>query len=205
MPVPLAIPAGAALLGKVGTALKGLKALGAAKQLAIPGLKAAATGGGKLAAAKRFAGKALSDYMGPGGVTPGNLAMNFGFDAGFGVMAGLNTPGDLGDKLIAGTTSGLGGALGGVGAVSALGKHKNNLGLRMLGEFGGGYAGDMGGMYVGDALMRAKGGGTTPYERMAAEGDAERQREIEERLMQMYGLAGHRPLDPFMADNGLGG
>ena len=57
--------------------------------------------------------------------------------------------------------------------------------------------------YLGDALQRLKGDGMTPYERLAAEGDIQRQREIEERLMQAYGLAGHRPLDPFFAENGL--
>ena len=52
--------------------------------------------------------------MGPGGVTPTNIAMNFGPDAFFGVLAGAMTPGDLGDKLIAGTSTAAGGALGGV-------------------------------------------------------------------------------------------
>ena len=91
-------------------------------------------------AIKRFAGKALTDYMGPGGVTPTNIATNFGPDLFFGAMQGAMTPGDLGDKLIAGTTTAVGGAMGGVGAVSALpGKHKTNPGMRMLAEFGGGY------------------------------------------------------------------
>ena len=179
------MPLPAALI-PVGAALKGLTGLGGAVKLSAKGGMAYAKG----RFARRMAGKALADYMGPDGVTPTNLAVNFGFDAGFGAMAGLNNPGDLGDKLIAGTTSALGGALGGVGAVTALGKYKSNNALRMLGEFGGGYAGDMAGMMVGDAMMRAKGGGQTPYERLAEE----QQRQ----LLAQYGV------DPFMADNGLG-
>ena len=87
--------------------------------------------------------------MGPGGVTPGNIAMNFGPDLLFGGLAGAMTPGDLGDKLIAGTTTAVGGAMGGVGAVGMLGKHKNNPALRLMGEMGGGIAGDMVGQMVG--------------------------------------------------------
>ena len=178
MPLPAA-------LVPLGAALKGLTGLGTAVKLGAKGGMAYAKG----RFAKRMAGKALAEYMGKGGVNPTNLATNFGFDAGFGVLAGLNTPGDLGDKLIAGSTSALGGGLSGVGAVTALGKYKKNPALRMGAEFGGGFLGDSAGMMVGDALMRAKGGGQTPYERLAEE--------QERRLLAQYGV------DPFMADNGL--
>ena len=132
---------------------------------------------------KRFAGQALNDYMGPGGVTPGNIAMNFGPDLLFGGLQGVMTPGDLGDKLVAGTTTAVGGAMGGVGAVGMLGKHKNNPALRLMGEMGGGIAGDMVGQSVGDSILRIKGGGVTPYERQAMEADAEYRRQIEAELM----------------------
>ena len=59
---------------------------------------------------KTFAGNALTNYMGPGGVTAGNLAANFAPDLVFGAMQGAMTPGDLGDKLIAGTSTAVGGA-----------------------------------------------------------------------------------------------
>lgn len=138
---------------------------------------------------KRFAGKAFSDYMGPGGPTLTNIGMNFGPDAFFGVLAGANTPGDLGDKLIAGTTAAAGGALGGVAGFSIIPGAKTNPGMRMLAEFGGGYGGDMVGQAVGDTLLRAKGGGLTPWERQGMEADAQYQQQI---------------VDEFMVRNGLG-
>ena len=212
MPAPLAIP----LVGKLGLALKGLMGAGkaaGATQLTIPGLTAAGKGAGIAAnikaagigadreaaklgggngvsfgGIKRFAGQALNDYMGPGGVTPGNIAMNFGPDLLFGGLAGAMTPGDLGDKLIAGTTTAVGGAMGGVGAVGMLGKHKNNPALRLMGEMGGGIAGDMVGQSVGDSILRVKGGGMTPYEREAMLADAEYRRQIEAELISQ-GLA----------------
>ena len=192
MPLPAA-PVAVAGLGKLGLALKGLFAggkaaagIGAGKQLAIPGLQAMT--GGKMGAIKRFAGQALTDYMGPGGVTPGNIAMNFGPDLLFGGLQGVMTPGDLGDKLIAGTTTAVGGAMGGVGAVGMLGKHKNVPALRLMGEMGGGIAGDMIGQGVGDSLMRLKGGGMTPYEKEAMLADAEYRRRIQEDMISQ-GLA----------------
>ena len=120
-----------------------------------------------------------------------DLIANFGVDAAFGVMQGVMTPGDLREKLIAGTTTAAGGALGGIGAVSALGKFKNNPALRMMGEFGGGAVGDMGGQIVGDALMRAKGGGSTPFEKIQADADQQYRREIEERILAQIGMGGY--------------
>ena len=218
MAAPLAIP----LVGKLGLALKGLmgagKAAGAAKAATGIGanIKAAGIGAARAAASrgganglsfggiKRFAGNALNDYMGPGGVTPTNLAVNFGFDAGFGVLQGINTPGDLGDKLIAGTTTAVGGAMGGIGAVGMLRKHKNNQALRMMGEFGGGYGGDMVGQMVGDGLLRAKGGGTTPWEKLQQEGDSQYRAQLEREILAQHGIGGYNVPDYFMGENGLG-
>lgn len=194
------------LLGKLGIALKGLMggkaaAAGAAKGGALVKALGAAKGAGAGAKAgffgnaKRFAGQAFRDYMGPGGVTPTNIAMNFGPDAFFGAVQGAMTPGDLGDKLIAGTTTAVGGALGGVGAVGMLGKHKNNPGLRMMGEFGGGYGGDMLGQMVGDSVLRAKGGGTTPWEKLQQEGDQQYREQIEREVLAAYGIGGYQPTD----------
>lgn len=218
---------GAKLKGALA-ALKGAVGMGGSKQLALnlgqeaakkgilENIKAAGVGAARQAASvggpqgvslggiKRFAGNALNDYMGPGGVTPTNLAMNFGFDTGFGVLQGINTPGDLGDKLIAGTTSAVGGAMGGVGAVGMLGKYKNNPALRMMGEFGGGMIGDMGGQMVGDTVMRAKGGGMTPWERVQQEGDQDYRQQIERQILAQYGVGGYNQPDLFMQENGLG-
>ena len=206
----------AAALG-AGTALKALIAklgMGAAKTAATKGggalvksLAAKGAGAGAkqgfFGQAKRFAGDAFKDYMGPGGITPQNLAVNFGLDAGFGVMQGLATPGDIGDKLIAGVTSGVGGAAGGVLATGALGKFKNNPALRIASEFGGGYAGDMGGQVVGDSLMRLKGGGTTPWEKVQQSQDQEYRQQLEREILAQYGLGGYQPTDLFLRDNGL--
>ncbi len=188
---------GAKLASAVGMA-KGLAGGAAAKQLAIPGLMGAAKGTaakGGMGAVKKFAGKALADYMGPGGVTAGNIAANFAPDAVFGVMQGAMTPGDLGDKLIAGGSTAIGGALGGVGAVSALGKFGQQGGGRMLGEFGGGILGDMVGQSAGDVVLRAKGGGTTPFEKLQQGSDQEYRNQIEREILAAYGIGGYNQTD----------
>jgi hypothetical protein len=188
---------GAKLASAVGMA-KGLAGGTAAKQLAIPGLMGAAKGTaakGGMGAVKKFAGKALADYMGPGGVTAGNIAANFAPDAVFGVMQGAMTPGDLGDKLIAGGSTAIGGALGGVGAVSALGKFGQQGGGRMLAEFGGGMVGDMVGQSAGDVVLRAKGGGMTPWERLQQEGDQKYRQQLEREVLAAYGIGGYNQTD----------
>ena len=192
----------AALIPLAG-ALKGLTGIGGAVKLGAKGGLAYAKG----KYAKRMAGDALKKsgkfLLNNMGSNKAEVAARVGPDIVFSGLTALNTPGDLGDKLIAGTTQAAGSVIGGVGA----GGLAKNLGAGAMAQIGADYAGsilgDYAGMYTGDALMRAKGGGMTPYERLAAEGDLQRQREIEERLMQAYGLAGHRPLDPFLADNGL--
>ncbi len=207
MPLPLALaPIGAAvakmglgakLASAVGMA-KGLAGGAAARQLAIPGLTAAAKGvgvRGGLGAAKKFAGNALANYMGPGGVTAKNLATNFGMDAAFGLYQGAMTPGDLGDKLIAGVGTGVGGAVGGVGLVSALGKHKNNAIARMGAELGGNLVGDMGGQIISDQVLRAKGGGTTPWEKLQQQGDQQYRSEIERQMLAQLGIGGYNQTD----------
>ena len=209
---------GAKLASAVGMA-KGLAGGAKAAQLAIPGLKSAvfqptlaqaaqgyaareaarnAAGTaikGGLGSVKKFAGKALADYMGPGGVTAGNIAANFAPDAVFGVMQGAMTPGDLGDKLIAGGSTAIGGALGGVGAVSALGKFGQAGGGRMLAEFGGGMVGDMVGQSAGDVVLRAKGGGTTPWEKVQQQGDEEYRKKLEREVLAAYGIGGYNQTD----------
>jgi len=188
---------GAKLASAVGMA-KGLVGGAKATQLAIPGLMGAAKGAatkGGMGAVKKFAGNALANYMGPGGVTAGNVAANFAPDAVFGVMQGAMTPGDLGDKLIAGGSTAIGGALGGVGAVSALGKFGQQGGGRMLAEFGGGMLGDMVGQGAGDVVLRAKGGGTTPWEKVQQQGDQEYRQQLEREVLAAYGIGGYNQTD----------
>lgn len=154
---------------------------------------------------RQMAGNALVDYMGndPNMNMATKIGINFGPDIFFGGVQGAMTPGDLGDKVIAGVSTGLGGALGGVGAVSALGKHKNNQALRMMAEFGGGYGGDMLGQMGGDVVLRAKGGGTTPWEKLQQNSDAEYRAMVEREMLSRYGVGGYNTLDPFLSENGL--
>ncbi len=191
------------LLAKAGLFAKGLAGMGAAKagtSALVPaamgkGLAARSAIGAATKGAKKFAGKALADYMGPAGVTPTTLAQNFGMDAAFGIYQGAMTPGDLGDKLIAGVGTGVGGAMGGVGLVSALGKHKNNPLARMGAELGGNLVGDMGGQIVSDGVLRAKGGGTTPWEKLQQEGDQQYRQEIERQMLAQLGIGGYNQTD----------
>ena len=159
------------------------------------GLAARSAVGAATQGARKFAGKALANYMGPGGVTAGNIAANFAPDAVFGVMQGAMTPGDLGDKIIAGGSTAIGGALGGVGAVSALGKYGQSGGGRMLAEFGGGMLGDMAGQGAGDVVLRAKGGGTTPWEKVQQQGDQEYRQQLEREVLAAYGIGGYNQTD----------
>ena len=195
--------AAAPLLGKAAMFAKGLAGMGAAKAGTSAlvtgsmgkGLAARSAIGAATQGARKFAGNALASYMGPGGVTAGNIAANFAPDAVFGVMQGAMTPGDLGDKIIAGGSTAIGGALGGVGAVSALGKFGQSGGGRMLAEFGGGMLGDMGGQMVGDQVLRAKGGGLTPWEKVQQQGDQEYRQQLEREVLAAYGIGGYNQTD----------
>ncbi len=197
--------AAAPLLGKAAMFAKGLTGLGAGAKAAsaivpaggafMKGVGARAALGTATQGAKKFAGKALADYMGPAGVTPTTLAQNFGLDAAIGIYQGAMTPGDLGDKLIAGVGTGVGGAMGGVGLVSALGKNKNNQLARMGAELGGNFVGDMGGQFVSDAVLRAKGGGITPWEKLQQEGDQKYRQEIERQMLAQLGIGGYNQTD----------
>lgn len=191
-----AILGGGAVLGK---ALGALKAGGTALKLAKAG-KAAGTMLAKAGAPKgvaRFAGDKLMKIG--RSVSPEGFAKNLGVplsnqdkammvapDLLFGGMAAAMTPGDLGDKAIAGLGSAAGGIAGGIGLRGVLGPKS---GLGILGtEMVGGMVGDQVGMGVADNIIRAKNGGMTPMEQQyAAQDEAYKQ--------QLY--------DQFMAENGL--
>ena len=181
----------------VAPAMAGLKAL-----LAKGGLGAAAKVGAK--GGLRMAGDALKGtgkfLLNNAGSTKEAVAMRLAPDVAFGVLGGAMTPGDLGDKVIAGTAQAAGGALGGIGAGGLARKVGLGEGLQIGADMIGSYAGDMAGFKAGDALMRVKGGGVTPYERQAMEADAQYRAQLEQELLAKYGLGG----DPFLRENGLG-
>ena len=114
----------------------------------------------------------------------------FGPDIFFGGLSALQTPGDLGDKLIAGTTQAIGGGLGGVGLTAVTG---NTGKYRILTDMAGSVGGDFAGMAVGDNLMRLKdslsgGEGKTPFERMGAEQQKEFADQLRKQILFEYGL-----------------
>ena len=127
------------------------------------------------------------------GANAGEIALRVVPDIGFGVLAGVQTPGDLGDKLIAGGTQAMGGVLGGVAAGGAVRKMGGGGALQNLADIGGSVAGDFAGMAVGDNLQRGKdvlmgGSGQTPWERMGEREQAAFAEELKGQILAQYGL-----------------
>ena len=127
------------------------------------------------------------------GQNAGEIALRVVPDIGFGVMAGMQTPGDLTDKLIAGGTQAAGGILGGVTAAGAVRGMKGGQALQNLADMGGSVAGDFAGMAVGDNLQRGKdkltgGSGQTPWERMGEAEQAAFAEELKGQILAQYGL-----------------
>ena len=101
----------------------------------------------------------------------GEIAFRVLPDVGFGALEAVMTPGDIGDKLIAGTGSALGGVSGGL-LLGKLGGSNQMLAnaLDLAGSVGGDFAGRAG----ADMLLRGKdklmgGKGQNPYERLNEE------------------------------------
>ena len=139
-----------------------------------------------------------------------DLAMRLGYDAVFGGLAAAQTPGDIGDKAIAGLMSAGGGGVGGLalGRLGGKNQYLTNV-LDMAGSIGG----DFGGMALSDASLRLKdrvggGMGQTPWEKMGSEQQADYAKELEQQILRQYGIfPGTREQyarDDFMIDNGLG-
>ena len=154
----------------------------------------------------RFAGQALKGGKGLlnriatniGPMGKGELAMTLGPDVLFGGVAAAMTPGDIGDKALAGVGSAVGGAAGGLGLRGLTGAKS---GLGILGaEMVGGIGGDMAGMAGAESLMRMKGGGTTPWEKMALQQEEEMRRQI---LEEVLGAQRAGTVDPTLFNNGL--
>jgi hypothetical protein len=205
-------------LGKAVAAAKGLVGLGGAAK-AAGGVGSAIKAGSMIpgvigTTGTRMAGQGLANAAFKGGLgktifgemSKGQIAARLAPDAIFGGVAALQTPGDIGDKLIAGTTSALGGGLGGL----ALGRATQRFGdgVSLAADFGGSILGDMGGVVVGDTLQRGKdklfgGAGQTAYERMSAEQQAQFAEQIRRQTLATAGLVpGVR--DQYMYENGLG-
>ena len=116
-------------------------------------------------------------------------------DAGFGVLAATQTPGDLTDKVIAGLTQAGGGILGGIGTVGGLRmipKLRDAHNILNLADMAGSVAGDFAGMSAGDSLMRLKdtlagGGGLTPYERLSEQDREQFAQAIQNQMLAQYG------------------
>ena len=135
-------------------------------------------------------GKFLINNMGQ---SSGEIALRVVPDIGFGVLAATQTPGDLGDKLIAGSTQALGGVIGGAAAGGAIRKLGGGQAIQNLADMGGSVAGDFAGMAVGDNLSRGKdilmgGSGQTPYERMGRREQQAYAIELEKQILAQYGL-----------------
>ena len=168
--------------------------------------KVAAGQGARMAAGNAFKaglGKALF-----GGMTKGQIAQRLAPDAIFGGMAAMQTPGDIGDKLIAGGTQFVGGGLGGL-ATARLAKGLGaGEGLQTIADFAGSYGGDFAGMAAGDTIQRGKdkmmgGEGRTAYERMSDE----QQRQFAEQIRQQTIMGGSMipgMQNQYLSDLGLG-
>ena len=85
------------------------------------------------------------------GMGPTEIVGRLAPDALFGVMEGVMTPGDLGDKIIAGSGAAIGGATGGL----ALGKLVETH-LPVSTDMGGSIGGDMIGRMAPDQILEAK-------------------------------------------------
>lgn len=185
----------APLLGSAAGFAKGLVGLGAGAK-AAGAAKLGGTLASKVGSVGRMAGTRLANTI--GNVNPltaegaTNLATQFGLDAAFGIMQGAAMPGDIADKTITGVGTAVGGGLGGVALSSLLPtKLRNNTALRMGTEVIGGFAGDALGQGASDALLRVKGGGTTPFEKVQTAQDQEYRKQLERQILAQYGLGGY--------------
>ena len=177
---------------RFGSKLQG-PAMSAAR--ALPAVGAAGKTFGAANAARPAAQRLMQWAKSPAGIEA--LAL-YTPDAINTVAIAANTPGDLGDKLIAGVGTGGSMALGGYGARKLL-RGRGGFGGALVGDFLGGEVGYHAGNAVSDALLRAKGGGTTPYEEL----DADYRRQLEQQILAQHGLAGYTLDDMFLQQNGL--
>ena len=169
----------------------------------------------------RFAGNLLKRGLEPspgGKVGVGTVADRLGMDALFGIMSAAQTPGDMTDKIIAGTLTTAGGGLGGAVLSGALPGNARFGRMRGVTELAGGIIGDQLSYGTTENILRAKSGtGMSPRERQAAEMDQQYRSALEDEFRKKYGiqpgtsptlLVSHVPggsLDPMLYSQGLGG
>ena len=144
----------------------------------------------------RLAGQALKNggkfLIKNMGNNAGEVALRVVPDIGFGALAAVQTPGDIGDKLIAGGSKPWR-RIGRVTTAGALRSMKAGQAIQNLGDMAGSVAGDFAGMAVGDNIMRGKdklmgGAGETPWERMSADQQAQYAQQLEQQILAQYGL-----------------
>ena len=128
-----------------------------------------------------------------GNMKGGEIAQRLGFDAVFGGMAAFQTPGDLGDKLIAGGSTFVGGGLTGLAAGGAVRRMGGPQWLEGTADMVGSFGGDYLGMMAGDTVQRGKdrlmgGEGLTAWERMGADQQAQYAQELEQQILAQYGI-----------------
>lgn len=122
-----------------------------------------------------------------------DIAKRLAFDAVFGGMSAVQTPGDLGDKLIAGGSTFIGGGLTGLAAGGAVRRMGGGPGLEGAADMVGSFGGDYLGMIAGDSIQRGKdrlmgGQGLTAWERMSAEQQSQYAQQLEQQLLAQYGI-----------------
>ena len=142
---------------------------------------------------------------------PGEIAMRVAPDLLFGGLEAAMTPGDLADKIIAGTSSATGGVTGGLLLGKLAGKNQMlGTALDMAGSIGG----DMIGRTGGDLAMKGRdllmgGKGQNPYERLNEEQQQAMMAGMKSQVLAELGLLPgsyqSSLVDQTLASNGLGG
>ena len=136
----------------------------------------------------RMAGQAMNFLT--KGIGPGEMTARLSMDALGGLMAAAYTPGDLGDKLIAGTASTIGGAGGGL-ILGKLGAGNPMLGTAL--DFAGSIGGDMAASVLGEQVMKGKSalqgeGFRSPYEKLSDKQQSELAQAVRADVLRQYGL-----------------
>lgn len=161
----------------------------------------------------RFAGQKLIPFL-TKGIPKDQLVARLGMDAMGGAMSAMYTPGDMGDKLIAGITDAGFSAVGGL-AAGRIGSPGFRAGLGGLAtDYAGSVAGMEVGRMVGDQLQRGKdkltgGEGLTGYEKLSKEQQQLMEEQVKQQVLGQYGLLqGVRPEyyggDSYLSQLGLG-
>ena len=141
----------------------------------------------------RLAGNALKFLKNNMGSTKAEVALRVLPDLAFGGLAAAQTPGDFGDKAIAGLTTAVPSLIGGSAAAGLVKRVGGNAALQNLADMGGSIGGDFGGMYLGDSIMRGKdlimgGQGLTPYEKMSVQQQQQLAEQMKNEMLFQYGL-----------------